>query len=88
MIDDLVSLVILVEKEHYFPKSSIQCILYPKEWLKYKKTCGERWIIETLKVMSRSDQIISSRLEVTEDPYWGLSQLIIIYHRYFIIKLI
>ena len=47
-------------------------MLYPKEWLKYKNTCGERWIIETLKVMSRSDQIISSRLEVTEDPYWGV----------------
>ena len=62
----------LVGREYSSLKWCIKCILCPKEWVTSELMCGEKWIIETLKLMSRSDKIGSSRLGVKKISLLGV----------------
>lgn len=57
-------------KRTLFYKMVHKCKLYPRELVKNEHMCSERWPIETLKLICKSNHIDSSRLWAQEYLYW------------------
>ena len=52
---DLAFLVIMLGKEHKYPKWCIKCTLHPKVWSEYGHINGDNWTIDALRLMYQLD---------------------------------